>query len=206
MLKIKVCGMRDKDNIAELIEVQPDFMGFIFHEKSPRNVTNLPTIDFPENIKKVGVFVNKSQAFIQEKARDFPLDYIQLHGSESPEYCAELKNKGFKIVKAFNIHPDFDFERLNSYESICDFFIFDAFGKEAGGNGIVFNWKLLDNYRGKTPFLLSGGINENMVEEIRKISHPQLLGVDINSGFEIKPGLKNTMKVKQFLEGIKTIK
>ena len=206
MLKIKVCGMRDKDNIAELLEVQPDFMGFIFHEKSPRNVTEFPVLNFPENIKKVGVFVNKPQAFIKEKAMVFPLDYIQLHGSESPEYCTELKNKGFKIVKAFNIHPDFDFERLNSYESICEFFIFDAFGEKAGGNGIVFNWKLLDKYQGKTPFLLSGGINENMVEEIRKISHPQLLGVDINSGFEIKPGLKNTIKVKQFLEGIKTIK
>lgn len=198
MIKLKVCGMRNKTNIAELIKVQPNFIGFIFHEKSTRNVVIIPKIEIPKTIKKVGVFVNKSIDFILRKMADFKLDYIQLHGNESPQFCDELKNIDFKIIKAFNIKEDFDFKQLKKYEPFCDIFLFDAFGKNAGGNGIVFNWDLLQNYKGNTPFLLSGGIDETMATEINNINHPKFIGVDINSGFEIEPALKNIEKIKLF--------
>lgn len=204
MLQLKVCGMKDANNITELIQVQPGFIGFIFHEDSPRNVTELPITKIPYHIKKVGVFVNKDIDFILEKGKEFDLDYIQLHGNESPEFCSEVKSNRLKIIKAFNISGDFNFDQLQAYEPFCDYFLFDAFGKKAGGNGITFNWELLQNYKGKTPFLLSGGIDETMVNEIKKINHPQFTGIDVNSGFELKPALKNIEKIKQFSNGLRS--
>ena len=198
MLKLKVCGMREETNIEALSELKPDFMGLIFHEKSSRNVTNTISITIPEDISKVGVFVNKPIEFITEKITDFDLDYIQLHGNESPELCSELKNKGLKIIKAFNISEVFDFTTLKSYEPFCEYFLFDAFGKQAGGNGIVFNWKLLNNYKGEIPFLLSGGINDSMVDTIKNFNHPKFVGIDINSGFETAPAIKNIKNIKAF--------
>ena len=114
MLKLKVCGMRNSANINELIEVQPDFIGFIFHEKSPRNVSDNIIIPTSDNIHRVGVFVNKSVEFIKEKKEQYKLDYIQLHGSESPEFCNDIKNIGAGIIKAFNISEDF-----NSFSTTC---------------------------------------------------------------------------------------
>jgi len=195
--------MRNTANINELILTQPDFIGLIFHEASPRNVTETPQTEIPSSTQKVGVFVNKKMNFITEKALNYGLNYIQLHGKESPEFCKSLTTKGFKIIKAFNISKDFNFKTLTAYESFCEYFLFDAFGKQAGGNGIVFNWELLDNYNGATPFLLSGGINESMVEEIKKFKHPQFIGIDINSGFEKEPALKNIKKIKEFKQELR---
>ena len=197
-IKLKVCGMRDPNNIAELIQVQPDFIGFIFHSKSPRNVTEKLGIDIPDHIIPVGVFVEESEKFILQKAATYQLKAIQLHGYESPQFCEKLKASGLIVIKAFNIHKAFDFEMLKEYASYCDYFLFDAFGKNAGGNGITFNWQLLSNYLGETPFFLSGGIDETMALTINKISHPQFIGVDINSGFEMSPALKDIEKIKNF--------
>lgn len=194
--------MKYHKNMEELVTVHPDFIGFIFHEASPRNSTEVPTVKIPNTIQKTGVVVDKSFGFILEKIVAYQLNVIQLHGKESPEYCHKLKNllaiKGLKIIKAFNIHAHFDFNVLKEYEPYCDYFLFDAFGKNAGGNGIPFKWQLLAHYHGTIPFLLSGGIDETMVNEIKKLDHPQFIGVDINSGFETKPGLKNMDKIKQF--------
>lgn len=201
-MKLKVCGMRDAVNISELIKLQPDFMGFIFHEKSPRNVSITSNVDFPKSIKKAGVFVDKEESFIRDKVSDYKLDLIQLHGNETPKQCEILKDKGFEIIKAFNISEDFDFEKLNEYEPFCNYFLFDAFGKNAGGNGISFNWNLLQKYKGQTPFLLSGGIDETMTETILNISHDKFAGIDINSGFEIAPALKDIKKIKKFKENV----
>ena len=202
MLKLKVCGMRDAANITELIKLQPDFMGFIFHKKSPRNVLETSNVDFPKTIKTVGVFVNKEESFIMDKISNYTLDVVQLHGNESPKECQQLKVKGFEIIKAFHISDDFDFEKLNEYEAFCKYFLFDAFGKNAGGNGIRFNWNLLQKYKGQTPFLLSGGIDETMTEAILKIRHDKFAGIDINSGFEIKPALKDIEKIKNFKQDL----
>ena len=185
-------------NIAELIQVQPNFIGFIFHDKSPRNIVEKTQVEIPSAVKKVGVFVNKEIEFLLEKTNQFRLDFVQLHGNESSSFCEEVKSKNLKVIKAFNISKEFDFNQLVSYESSCDYFLFDAFGKNAGGNGITFNWELLNNYKGAVPFLVSGGINETMVNNIKEIHHPQFVGVDVNSGFELEPALKNIEKIKLF--------
>ncbi len=202
-MKIKVCGMRDASNINELVSLKPDFIGFIFHEKSTRNVIEKPNVIIPENINKVGVFVNKSKQFILSKIADFNLDFVQLHGNETPEFCKELKTDNIKIIKAFNIKDNFNFEQLREYETSCDYYLFDAFGKKAGGNGITFNWNLLNKYKGDKLFLLSGGIDETMVEIIKNIKHKKFLGIDVNSGFEIEPALKDINKLKTFFKNIK---
>jgi len=198
MLKLKVCGMRNSANIKDLSEIQPDFIGFIFHEKSSRNVSETVLTGTSKSISRVGVFVNESKELIVNKMKQYHLDYIQLHGSESPEFCNEIKELEVGVIKAFNISDNFNFSSLSLYESVCDYLLFDAFGKQAGGNGITFNWELLSKYQGETPFLLSGGINDTMTDELKKITHPQFVGIDINSGFEIAPALKNIDKIKHF--------
>jgi len=195
---LKVCGMRNEKNLSDLIKIQPDFIGLIFHEKSPRNVLENIEIDFHENIIPTGVFVEKSEAFILHKIADYKLKAIQLHGYESPQFCKKIQSTGQIIIKAFNIHDSFDFSTTTPYQGACNYFLFDAFGKKAGGNGTTFNWKLLNEYKGETPFLLSGGIDETMANDIKKIKHPQFAGIDINSGFEIEPALKNIEKIKHF--------
>ncbi len=195
---LKVCGMRDEANIAALAELQPDFIGFIFHEISPRYCEKVPEVFISESTCKTGVFVNKSEEYIARKKKDFHLDYVQLHGAESPEFCGKIQHSVAPVIKAFNLHDGFDFDRLKPYEEVCAFFLFDASGSLAGGNGITFNWQILEQYRGTTPFLLSGGIDESMAEAIRNISHPAFYGVDINSRFEILPGIKDINKIKQF--------
>lgn len=199
-MKLKVCGMRDNESLRGLINEKPDFIGFIFHEKSLRNIVNFPTTEIPKSIFKVGVFVNESSKYILEKTKLYKLDFVQLHGNETPEYCEFIQKEGVKVIKAFNINEHFNFGKLSEYEQHCTYFLFDAFGKNVGGNGITFNWKLLTEYKGSIPFLLSGGINETMAKKIKEINHPKLVGVDINSQFEIKPGLKNISKIKKFTD------
>lgn len=196
--------MKSSSNIASLITLNPDFIGYIFHEQSPRNMETNPKIDFPKNIKKVGVFVDKPLSFILDKAKKYTLDVIQLHGNETVELCQKLKLHSLKIIKAFNISKQFNFEQLYKFQESCDFFLFDAFGKNAGGNGITFNWELLQNYNGKIPFLLSGGIDSNLVENIKQLKHSKFIGVDINSKFEVTPGLKNTTKIKRFKDELQS--
>ena len=209
-MKIKVCGMRNRENLSSLIALKPDFVGFIFYNKSKRYVDEFPQIKFPENIKKVGVFVNETPQEVIKKVNEFDLDCIQLHGNETPEYISQLRllefgSKPFskEIIKAFSVDENFDFEITDTYENVCDYFLFDTKGKDYGGNGIKFNWVILQNYLGKTPFLLSGGISKDDTEELKGINHKALVGVDINSGFEIKPALKNINDIKEFKKELK---
>ncbi len=204
MIKIKVCGMRNMDNIRELCAVGPDFIGFIFHEQSPRNVKGVLKTNLSKSILRVGVFVDKDSFFIEKKVTKFKLDYVQLHGKESPEFCKNLNEKGIKVIKAFNLSEDFDFDELFIYEPYCDFFLLDASGEHAGGNGVTFNWDLLKKYKSQIPFLLSGGINEKMVKALKEITHSKFMGVDINSGFEIAPGLKSINKIKIFSDELRS--
>ncbi|MDF1516662.1 MAG: phosphoribosylanthranilate isomerase [Lutibacter sp.] len=197
-MKIKVCGMRDKENISELIALKPDYIGFIFYDKSKRFVVDFPKIDIPSSTKKVGVFVNGSIDEIIEKANKHNLDFVQLHGNETPEFCSALSANNIKIIKAFSVDENFDFSAIKLFERHVSLFLFDTKGNNYGGNGIKFNWELLQNYTGKTPFLLSGGISKNDSAEIMKFKHPAFLGIDINSGFELEPGLKNIKEIKEF--------
>ncbi|MBN2615566.1 MAG: phosphoribosylanthranilate isomerase [Bacteroidales bacterium] len=189
--------MCDADNVAAMAKVQPDLMGFIFHEASLRFCAQMPEVNLPSGIIRVGVFVNSSLNYILEKKQEFGLNLAQLHGQESPDFCREV-SRYLPVMKAFNVHEDFDFLKVKAYEEICDYFLFDASGLRAGGNGIQFNWDLLQKFQGKTPFFLSGGIRPDSVMAIREFNHPSLAGIDINSGFEIRPGLKDIEKIKQF--------
>lgn len=190
--------MRDKENISGLLALKPDFIGFIFYDKSKRFVADFPQIEIPSATKKVGVFVNQTIEEIAEKANNHTLDFVQLHGNETPEFCEKLATKNIKIIKAFSVDENFDFSATKPFEKGVYLFLFDTKGNNYGGNGIKFNWELLQNYTGKTPFLLSGGISKNDSEEIKKFKHPAFLGIDINSGFELEPGLKNIKEIKEF--------
>ncbi len=198
---VKVCGMRDSENIRAVEKTNADLMGFIFHPKSPRFVASLPEY-MPKKQKRVGVFVNASLEQILAKAQTFSLEYIQLHGDEAPAFCSELKNRGLKVIRAQRITNADDIIRAESY-NMADLMIFDTKTELYGGSGKKFNWQLLENYKGCVPFLLSGGIRSDTFEEIKAFFHPQFAGIDLNSGFEISPALKDVGKLNNFIEKIK---
>ena len=202
-MKLKVCGMKLENNISEISKLNPDFMGFIFWPKSKR-FFNEKSIRISNKINKVGVFVNQDYDFIIDKINNFKLDFIQLHGDEDYQFCKKIKTR-CKVIKVFNIGSDFDFEILSSFESVCDYFLFDTKGDSYGGNGIKFDWQLLNKYPSKKPFLLSGGVDITDFTEILKIKELNipLIGIDINSKFEFEPGLKNIKKVKELLKKMK---
>ena len=187
--------MKYPENIVEVGSLLPDYMGFIFWEKSARYFERkIPCL--PKSIKKVGVFVNASSEEILDKIKKYDLQAVQLHGNESAEFCNALKNtvsNGIEIIKVFSILDTFDFAALKPFENGCDFFIFDTKGKLPGGNGTAFDWKVLENYPSNKPFFLSGGIGMAEIEAIIEISKTNLplYAIDVNSKFEIEPGLKN---------------
>ena len=193
--------MRDSENIRAIEQTKADLMGFIFHPKSPRFVASLPEY-MPKKQKRVGVFVNASLEQILAKAQKFSLEYIQLHGDEPPAFCSELKNRGLKVIRAQRIANADDIIRAESY-NMADLMIFDTKTELYGGSGKKFNWQLLEDYKGCVPFLLSGGIRSDTFEEIKAFFHPQFAGVDLNSGFEISPALKDVGKLNNFIEKIK---
>ncbi len=193
--------MRDSENIRAIEQTKADLMGFIFHPKSPRFVASLPEY-MPKKQKRVGVFVNASLEQILAKAQKFSLEYIQLHGDEPPAFCSELKNRGLKVIHAQRIANADDIIRAESY-NMADLMIFDTKTELYGGSGKKFNWQLLENYKGCVPFLLSGGIRSDTFEEIKAFFHPQFAGIDLNSGFEISPALKDVGKLNNFIEKIK---
>ena len=195
--KIKICGMKHPANIVEVASLLPDFLGFIFYKKSQRYFDGIIP-ELPKSIQKVGVFVDEDINIIVEKISKHQLDFVQLHGSESPEFCAALIEKNIKIIKTFAIDDDFDFAQLHDYEASCSYFLFDTKGKHPGGNGIVFNWDILKKYKSTKPLFLSGGIGENEIKEINKTNLP-IFAIDINSKFENEPGLKNIEKLKKIL-------
>jgi len=208
---IKVCGMREAENIREVEALGPDWMGFIFWEKSKRNVSKIPPY-LPIACKRVGVFVDESPDTIIAFAREYSLDLIQLHGQESPEFIQHLLSLCSancdsiaipRLIKAFNIATVEDLEKTKPYEGIVDFFLFDTKGKMVGGNGEQFDWSILNHYHGSTPFLLSGGIGPNDVEHVRSFHHTSCIGIDLNSRFELEPGLKDTDKLKIFIKQIR---
>jgi len=198
-VKLKVCGMRAPDNIAALSDLAPDYMGFIFWENSKRFVNN-PTPDLPASIKKTGVFVDASPAYITDMVKHHQLQAVQLHGEESPNFCQKLNALGLEIIKAFAVDASFDFSVLEAYETVCNYFLFDTKGPLPGGNGNRFDWSVLRNYPSAKPFFLSGGIgpgDQNAIASIINLNLP-LYAIDINSQFEIEPGLKNIEIIKQF--------
>jgi phosphoribosylanthranilate isomerase len=209
MIKVKVCGMRDPENIRQLVQLDIDFMGFIFYPKSPRYI-ELSQINkiaslVPSNISKVGVFVNENIQKVFEIASDFNLTYLQLHGSENPDYCRECKAKGFGVIKAFSVDESFDFNNTIPYSEVADYFLFDTISPMHGGTGIKFDWNILKKYTINKPFFLSGGITAEDAETIASLNMPQLYTVDINSKFEIQPALKDVTLINEFIKKIKNL-
>ena len=225
-MKLKVCGMKYLENIEQVVGLQPDYLGFIFYEKSKRNFEGIIP-EFSKSIKKTGVFVNEYVEIVISLVEEYRLDAIQLHGDESLEYVADLKNQlkerralfidenkqikkkknkhyisenEVELIKVFGIKDEFNFDVLTPYLEVVDFFLFDTKGKERGGNGTKFDWSILEKYPFKKPFFLSGGIGLEDVEDIQKIVKFDLpiYALDINSKFESKPGLKNINEVKKF--------
>jgi phosphoribosylanthranilate isomerase len=205
-MKIKVCGMHDKDNISELVELYPDYIGFILYPGSKRFVGNNYVVEafIPSSISKVGVFVNALINEVLIWTNRLNLDLVQLHGSEHPEYCLEIHNLGLKIIKAFGITPDFDFNILDEYQPYCDYFLFDTKTNLHGGSGLKFDWKILENYTLDTPYFLSGGIESKDIDILSRVKLKNLHAVDINSGFEIAPGYKDISLVNQFISIIRS--
>ncbi len=205
-LKIKVCGIADQEFIEQADSLNIDFIGFIFYTQSKRylmnNLYNNYIKALPESIKKVGVFVNVTQAQIEKTVNAYNLDLIQLHGDEDLDYVKEISKK-FNVIKVFRIDEEFDFQQIGNYEKYCNYFLFDTRGIHYGGTEKKFNWQLLENYNGNLPFLLSGGISPVDINSILNFQHSKLAGIDINSGFEIKPGIKDIEKIKTFINQIK---
>ena len=217
-MKVKVCGTTDIQNIEQLLTVAIDYIGFIFHKGSPRYVgerSPLPAwIDQNQasfgQIRRVGVFVNSEIEEVLNKVHDYQLDFVQLHGVERPEYCRELNTfwaissmRRAKLIKAFPVDENTDLGLTEAYREHCACFLFDTRGSMPGGTGQAFDWSLLDQYQGSTPFLLAGGIGPGSVTALEAITHPFFLGVDINSRFETEPGIKDVELVRTFVKQIK---
>lgn len=206
-LRLKVCGMKYQDNIETIAGLQPDYLGFIFYEKTPRHFdTKIPEI--PEHIKKTGVFVNAEINTIVKKVNEFKLDAVQLHGEEAPYFCSILKStslisRPIEIIKVFSVKEGFNFEVLEPFENVCDYYLFDTKGKLPGGNGYTFDWSLLNDYPSTKPFFLSGGIGVDQMDAIKKFKDSNAskycYAIDVNSKFETEPGLKNSSILREFI-------
>lgn len=211
-MKLKVCGMKYVDNIRQVAELKPDYLGFIFYERSKRNFEGIIP-EIPKGIKKTGVFVNEYLEILVSLAEEYKLEALQLHGDESVAYIKELKSHlersreekrlpKVEIIKVFGIKDTFDFSILEEYESVVDYFLFDTKGKERGGNGVVFDWTVLKDYPSTKPFFLSGGIGLEEVPDVlsflRRQESQYCVALDVNSKFETKPGLKSIKELKKF--------
>ncbi|WP_242132790.1 phosphoribosylanthranilate isomerase [Aestuariivivens marinum] len=206
-MKLKICGMKYPDNIKQVTTLQPDYLGFIFYDKSARFFNdNIPEVS--NTIKKVGVFVDAHLKEVINIVNKYNLQVVQLHGSESPEYCSKLRrnkiiiSSGIEIIKVFSIKDEFNFEALKPYETVCDYYLFDTKGKLPGGNGYTFNWDVLNQYPSTKPFFLSGGIGIDQINDIKSFQQSKAsyycFALDVNSKFEIKPGLKDIELLKEF--------
>jgi phosphoribosylanthranilate isomerase len=198
-IRIKVCGMRDPENILQVSELHPDYMGFIFYPKSKRFVGTEFQIpeQLPKEIKRVGVFVNETTDNILALAKAHSLDFIQLHGNESAKQCVELKQNSLGVIKVFQVDAQFDFSEIDPYKKVVNYFLFDTKSTSYGGTGKSFDWNLLKQYDQEIPFFLSGGLSISNIEKTKEMNKMNLHALDINSGVEISPGLKAIEKIKE---------
>ena len=214
---IKVCGMRDADNIREVSELDIDMMGFIFWKDSPRFVRMISSHagiipDYSEERlnKNSGKVVNDQPQTIVTRIYNYELDYVQLHGEESCIMIDNLRRTlepdirtGVKIIKTISVSSAEDIEKTKEYEGCVDLFLFDTKCPTMGGSGDKFDWSVLSAYKGNVPFLLSGGIGMDDVDKIKSFQHPQFAGVDVNSCFETEPGVKDVEKLRLFIEKLR---
>lgn len=194
--------MKYPENIMEISALNPDYLGFIFWEKSNRYMDLDFIPEIPKSIKKVGVFVDASIQEIAAKINQYQLDIIQLHGNESVIFCKNVKKLGVEVIKVFSMDSTFNFSMIKEYVFAVDYFLFDTKGKLPGGNGITFDWNVLENYHFNVPYFLSGGIGTTEIDGLKKFlkssAANKCYGIDVNSRFEKKPGIKNKIKLQKF--------
>jgi len=202
-MQLKVCGITTTEDILALISMKTDRLGFIFYHKSKRYVYGKLIEDglreIPKHIKKTGVFVNAEIAEIEQKIDQYQLDSIQLHGDESADFCNHFR-PGTEVIKTISIKDKSSFETAKQYQDACDLLLFDTHSDNYGGTGKTFDWQWLEAYNLDKPFYLSGGIGLDNFEEIKNIKHGKLIGIDINSKFEIQPGIKDIEKIKRLID------
>lgn len=211
-MKIKVCGMREEQNIRELAALKPDYMGLIFYSGSARYADHID-LEFlktrPLELNLTGVFVNERQEVILEKVISYSLKAVQLHGEESPEYCHSLRASlnenryDIELIKAFGIDNDFNFNVLAKYEEEVDYFLFDTKTSGHGGSGLLFDWDVLQKYALKKPYFLSGGIGLPELQMVKRINDERLFAVDLNSKFEASPAVKDISLLSQAISIIR---
>lgn len=204
---VKICGLKNPGNIRVISGLQPDMMGFIFYPGSPRYAGNLKPEDLkviPQHTKRVGVFVNQAIDLILELSKLYHLSVIQLHGTETPEMCNQLRQGGMQVIKAVSIGSKEDFQVAGNYQASCDYLLFDTKSSLYGGTGTAFNWNWLTAYQGEVPFLLSGGISPEDAGQLKEIKHCCFAGVDLNSRFEFAPGEKNPQLLFEFMQGLES--
>jgi len=208
-LKIKICGMRHQENIEKISSLNPDMLGFIFFPSSKRFAGE--TLDpshlsgIPKNTNRTGVFVNETTEQIMNIVSKYSLDFVQLHGNESPEQCRLVKEKGIGVIKTFGISENFNFGKCSDYMPYTDFFLFDTSTPDFGGSGNKFRWEELNNYNLAHPFFLSGGISADDIENLLSLSVEGFYGIDVNSRFETEPGLKNYKILEKFISEIRKV-
>lgn len=202
---IKVCGIKSTENIAFLKKAKIDMVGLNFYPLSVRYIEeDMESSRFallPSSLKRVGVFVNEDMTKVLELVKKFRLDMVQLHGNEDAAYCLEV-SKHVALIKVFRVSESFDFSDVVQF-GMSSYFLFDTYCEQYGGSGKKFNWEVLDNYKGDIPFLLSGGIGPDDYVDLLNFTHPHFAGIDINSKFEITPGIKEAQLVLPFVAKIK---
>jgi phosphoribosylanthranilate isomerase len=208
-MKLKVCGMKYPDNASAVAALMPDYMGFIFYKPSKRYCGETLTPEFvktlPASIIKTGVFVNESLEEVLSICSVYEFKAVQLHGHETPDFCSACKNAGLQVIKVFHVGDKIDWSVLEPYKKAADYFLFDTKTPEYGGSGRRFNWKLLQEYDNEIPLFLSGGVDESILEELDALKNVNIYALDINSRFELEPGLKDIERIKKFKESILSV-
>lgn len=203
-MKIKVCGLRDKENILAVDALQPDFVGFIFYPKSPRFVSDESVCQLKTQAQKVAVTVNMNFTELDALHGRTGITHFQLHGNEAISLCEQLRTKGFKVIKAVSVTDEASLAKASEFDDAVDYLLFDTAAAGYGGSGKSFNWHWLQAYKGNTPFLLSGGIGPENLETLRSIRHDQFCGIDLNSRFESDKAIKNIPLLTTFLHELQS--
>jgi phosphoribosylanthranilate isomerase len=202
-MKLKICGMKYPDNVSAVAALLPDYMGFIFYKPSKRYCGETLTPEFvnalPASILKTGVFVNESLEEVLHICSAYGFKAVQLHGHETPEFCLTCKNAGFEVIKVFHVGKTMDWALLASYKKAVDYFLFDTKTPEYGGSGMRFNWEILKEYDNEIPLFLSGGIDESILSELNALKTVSIYAIDVNSRFELEPGLKDIERIEKFV-------
>jgi len=205
-MKLKVCGMKYPDNVSAVAALMPDYLGFIFYKPSKRYCGETLSPEFvktlPASIIKTGVFVNESLEEVLCICSDYEFKAVQLHGHETPDFCLSCKKSGLEVIKVFHVGETMDWSILEHYKKVTDYFLFDTKTPEYGGSGNRFNWEILKEYDNEMPLFLSGGVDESILNELNTLSAVNMYALDVNSQFELEPGLKDVDRIKNFKLGL----